>query len=76
MELTIPANTTATVHVPVASKPGEDGPAKDAAVVTESGKSADQAKGVKFLRMENGAAVYAIGSGTYRFGSSVTDTVK
>jgi alpha-L-rhamnosidase len=65
MEVTIPANTTAIVHVP----------AKDAAVVTESGKSADQAKGVKFLRMENGAAVYAIGSGTYRFGSSLTDTV-
>jgi alpha-L-rhamnosidase len=76
MEVTIPANTTATVHVPVASKPGEDGPAKDATGVTESGKSADQAKGVKFLRMEHGAAVYAIGSGTYRFGSSLTDTVK
>jgi hypothetical protein len=74
MEVTIPANTTATVHVPVASKPGEDGPAKDATGVTESGKSADQAKGVKFLRMEHGAAVYAIGSGTYRFDSSLTDT--
>jgi alpha-L-rhamnosidase len=66
MELTIPANTTATVHVPT----------RDAAAVTESGKSADRAIGVKFLRMENGAAVYAIGSGTYRFGSSLTDLVK
>jgi len=31
---------------------------------------------MKFLRMENGAAVYAIGSGTCRFGSSLADTVK
>lgn len=54
---TIPANTTATVYVP----------AKDAAGVTESGKPAATADGVKFLRMENEAAVYAVGSGSYRF---------
>jgi alpha-L-rhamnosidase len=57
MEVTIPANTTATVYVP----------AKDAAAVTESGKPANKADGVKFLRMENGAAVYEVGSGQYRF---------
>ena len=57
MEVTIPVNTSATVHVP----------AKDAAGVTESGKPAAQAAGIKFLRMENGAAVYAVGSGTYQF---------
>jgi len=57
MEVTIPANTTATIHVP----------AKDATGVTESGKPAAEAKGVKFLRMENNAAVYAVGSGTYQF---------
>ena len=55
----IPANTTATVHVP----------AKDARSVTESDKPADSAEGVKFLRMESGAAVYEVGSGRYRFGS-------
>jgi alpha-L-rhamnosidase len=76
MEVTIPANTTATVHVPVAAKPGEDGPAKDAASVTESGKAVDAAENVKFLRMENGAAVYAVGSGTYTFQSSLTKTAK
>ena len=59
MEVTIPPNTTATVYVP----------AKDAAGVTESGKPAAQAAGVKFLRMENGAAVYEVGSGCYQFGS-------
>ena len=63
MEVTIPANTTATVYVP----------AKDGAIVTESGKPAAKADGVRFLRMENGAAVYGIGSGTYRFGSILSN---
>ena len=57
MEVTIPANTCATVYVP----------AKNAAGVTEFGKPAAQAAGVKFLRMENNAAVYAVGSGSYQF---------
>jgi len=54
---TIPANTTATVHVP----------APDAASVLESGKPATAAEGVKFLRMEGGAAVFAVASGRYQF---------
>jgi len=66
MDVTIPGNTTATVFVP----------AKDATVVTESGKPVDQAAGVKFLRMENNAAVYAVGSGTYRFQSTLMETIK
>ena len=57
MDVTIPPNTTATIHVP----------AKDAAAVTESGKPAATAAGVKFLRVENGAALYDVGSGTYQF---------
>ena len=79
LEVTIPINTTAVVHVPVAAtcppealrrrELSEDGPAKDAAGVTESGRPTRQAKGVKFLRMEAGAAVYAVGSGSFRFES-------
>ena len=61
MEVTAPPNSTATVFVP----------AKDAAGVTESGKPAGEAKGVKFLRMENNAAVYAVGSGSYQFQSQL-----
>ena len=61
MDVTIPANTTAVVYVP----------AKDAAGVTESGKPAGQAEGVKFLRTENNAAVYAVGSGAYQFQSTL-----
>jgi alpha-L-rhamnosidase len=66
MELTIPANTTATVHVPAKADTG----------VTESGKPAAKAKGVKFLRMENNAAVYAVGSGAYRFQSTLSEDDK
>ena len=39
--------------------------------VTEFYKPAAQADGVKFLKMEDGAAVYAVGSGTYRFQSTL-----
>ncbi len=66
MDITIPANTTATVFVP----------AKDAAGVTESGKPTDSAEGVTFLHMQDNAAVYAVGSGTYRFQSTLPETVK
>ena len=61
MDVTIPANTTATVYVP----------AKDAAAVTESDKPAAKSGGVKFLRMEKRAAVYEVGSGNYRFESNL-----
>jgi alpha-L-rhamnosidase len=61
MEITVPSNTTATVHVP----------AKDAAGVTESGKPASAAQGVKFLKQENGAAVYGVYPGSYSFQSTL-----
>jgi len=66
MDVTIPPNTTATVYVP----------AKDAAAVTEGGQSIDKVEGVKFLRMENGAAVYVVGSGVYQFQSILTTAAK
>jgi hypothetical protein len=57
LNVTIPPNTTAVVYVP----------AKAGAKVTEGGKPAAQAVGVKFLRAENGAAVYEVRSGRYSF---------
>ena len=57
LDTVIPANTTAVVHVP-AVDPGK---------VLESGKPAEEAPAVRFVRMEGGAAVYHVGSGTYRF---------
>ena len=59
LEVTVPANTTATVYIP----------AQDTASITESGKPAAQAEGVKFLRQETGKAVFEVGSGTYKFTS-------
>jgi alpha-L-rhamnosidase len=59
LNVTIPANTTATLHVPAAS----------ADEVTESGGSAGEAEGVRFLRMEAGSAVFEVGSGEYVFAS-------
>jgi alpha-L-rhamnosidase len=66
MNVTIPANTTATVHVP----------AGNAASVTEGGTPARQAPGVEFLRMEKGAAVFRVGSGDYRFRSTLPHAVE
>ena len=59
LDVSVPANTTATVFVP----------AKDGAEVTESGQPADTAKGVKWVRNENGMAVYDVESGDYSFAS-------
>jgi hypothetical protein len=57
LQTTIPPNTTAMVLVP----------AKSADAVRENGKPARQSAGVKFLRFENGRAVFAIESGSYEF---------
>jgi len=59
LDVTVPTNTTATIYVPAAS----------ADAVREGQGAAAQADGVKFLRMEGGAAVYAVGGGSYRFRS-------
>jgi alpha-L-rhamnosidase len=55
--IVVPPNATATVFVP----------AKDSESVRESGKPADHSDGVKFLRVENDASVYEVGSGDYVF---------
>jgi alpha-L-rhamnosidase len=45
-------------------------PAKSAEIVTESGKPALHAPGARFLRLEQGRAVFEVGSGSYSFQSS------
>ncbi len=57
LEVTIPANTDATVYIPT----------QDPQRVTESGKSPSAAKGVVFLGVEGDNAVFRIGSGRYKF---------
>jgi alpha-L-rhamnosidase len=61
LDVTIPANTRATVCIP----------AKDRASVRESKAPLDKAHGVKFLRQENNKVMVEIGSGTYHFNSEI-----
>jgi alpha-L-rhamnosidase len=56
-DVSIPANTTATVYVPAPS----------VGAVTESGRAAKAAPGLRFVRMAEGCAVFEAGSGDYRF---------
>lgn len=60
-DIDIPANTTATIYIPSHSE----------SAVTESGRNASVASGVKFLSFENGRAIYEIGSGSYHFVSII-----
>jgi alpha-L-rhamnosidase len=63
LKVVIPPNTTAAVSVP----------AKDIGSITESGKPVAQAQDVKFLRQTGNVFEFEIGSGTYRFASSVDE---
>ncbi|MFC1539388.1 family 78 glycoside hydrolase catalytic domain, partial [Candidatus Latescibacterota bacterium] len=61
MEVTIPGNTSAKVYVP----------AEKAEDVTESGVSAGSAETVMYEGMENGLAVFSVGSGEFSFKSKI-----
>jgi alpha-L-rhamnosidase len=56
--VTVPMDATATVCLPVT----------EGTKVIESGKPAAESAGVKFVKNENGEAVYEVGSGRYLFG--------
>ncbi|MGH3148487.1 MAG: family 78 glycoside hydrolase catalytic domain [Rubrobacter sp.] len=62
LEVTIPPNTTATVHVPAA----------DGAEVTEGGRPVEEAEGVELLRADTEEVVLSVGSGRYEFGGMVS----
>ncbi|MBM3494981.1 MAG: hypothetical protein FJX72_11785, partial [Armatimonadetes bacterium] len=57
LNVTVPANTTAVIHVP----------AKSASAVLEGGRPASSAAGLQFIGMTDGRAVFVSGGGTYRF---------
>jgi len=61
LEVTIPVNTTATIYVP----------SSDAESVTEGDRPASAAKDMQFMGIEGKYAVFAVGSGKYRFTSKV-----
>ncbi|MGQ7889103.1 family 78 glycoside hydrolase catalytic domain [Paenibacillus sp. WC2504] len=64
LDVTIPANTTATVYVPT----------NDQHTVKEGGKSIEEVAGIRYVKMDNGKAVYEVGSGSYSFTSLLTIT--
>ena len=57
LNVTLPPNTSDRIYVPAQSPDG----------ITESGRPAAKATGVRLLRMQSGYAVFQVGSGTYRF---------
>ena len=63
LDVTIPANTTATVYLPVRS----------AVDITESGKPLSQVAGVQLLSMQKELAEISVDSGSYRFRSRTRD---
>ena len=60
LKLDLPANTSATVHLP----------ASQAASVRESGRTLDAAKGVRWLRQDKDRIILEVGSGRYEFQSA------
>ena len=56
---TVPANATATLYLPTISEK----------TITESGKAVNAVIGVKFVKYENGKAVFELQSGKYEFKS-------
>ena len=60
LNVTVPANTTASVWLP----------AKDPSLVTESGQKAARAKGVRFVRTGRDAVLFEVESGIYSFRST------
>ncbi|MBC8096719.1 MAG: family 78 glycoside hydrolase catalytic domain, partial [Akkermansiaceae bacterium] len=59
LNVTIPANTSAEIHVPTTN----------ASAITESGVPAVSSPGVTFVGDSNNAAIYTVGSGNYVFTS-------
>jgi alpha-L-rhamnosidase len=59
LQVTIPENTTAEIHVPTTN----------ASAITESGVPAASSPGVTYVGISNSAAIYTVGSGNYLFTS-------
>lgn len=62
-EVTVPANTTATLYLPAVSE----------SMVLEGEVLASNAEGIQFVKYEDGRAVYELQSGSYVFHSMIKD---
>jgi alpha-L-rhamnosidase len=63
VDVTVPPNSSATVHLPTA----------DPDTVLENGRPAAEAEGVGFRGIEDGRALYRIGAGEYHFESDLAE---
>ena len=68
LDVTIPANTSAIVYIPIDKESNS----------TESNKQAIHSDGVQFIKFENGSALYEVASGNYHFVSKIKshDSIK
>ncbi|WP_226037460.1 family 78 glycoside hydrolase catalytic domain [Aquibacillus saliphilus] len=57
LSVKVPANTTSTIYIPAENK----------WAVTEAGGFAESSEGIEFKEMQDGYAVFIVGSGTYDF---------
>ena len=64
-DCTIPANSSATLYLPVAD---------EKTIVMESNQAATEAEGVEYLGFKNGCQVYRLGSGSYHFTTKLKTT--
>ena len=64
-EVTVPANTTATLYMPC----------PEGYEVHESGEEIERAEGVALLRYEGGNAILELGSGSYIFSTAIADRI-
>jgi alpha-L-rhamnosidase len=62
LNLTLPANTTATVSLPIS----------DNTKVREGRGPAGKAEGVRFIGREGGRSLFVVGSGVYRFAGPIS----
>ena len=56
-ETTIPANTTATLYLPINNNKN----------IIENGQSIENSNGITFLRFEDDKAIFHLESGNYKF---------
>ena len=57
LEISIPVNSTATIYLP----------SKDITKIKEGGNEIANVKDIQFVKIENGSAVFRVGSGSYSF---------
>lgn len=61
LDITIPVNSTAIIYLP----------SEDITKINEGGTSIENVKDIQFVKIENGSAIFTVGSGNYSFESQI-----